>query len=303
MVITDELKDYILENADFNINDEGYLSNICFNFTIPLDNEFKEELLNWNKNLLGKSFFKYSQIDILKDVGPIMISEEDNIVYFNAEIYHEKISDSTMFKKLDLPKKLEALEKWKIEQDKDRIIEKVVKETSNYPNGLVRDALIEWYGIKSEIEPCNKNGENMAKIYDGDTLEEERCCKLDTDVDGDCPIHKEKDPFGKDAHSLGSKLDDGKVRVSLLFNDFPRALLEVAKISTFGAKKYTAHGWISVPNGIERYDDAKDRHILYGAMEANDPDSGLLHAAHEAWNVLAKLELMLREIDIDKKEK
>lgn len=107
---------------------------------------------------------------------------------------------------------------------------------------------------------------------------------------------KEKDPSGLDQHSPGAKLDQGKPMVSLVLGGFARALMEVAKVGTFGAKKYTPNGWMSVANGIDRYSDAKARHQLYEAMgEEHDPDSGLLHAAHEAWNVLAVLELKLRE--------
>jgi hypothetical protein len=112
---------------------------------------------------------------------------------------------------------------------------------------------------------------------------------------------KEKDPLGKDPHEPGAKLDQGKVRVGLLFNDFPRALLEVSKVCTIGAKKYTDHGWLSVPNGIQRYNDAKNRHILNGAISEIDEEYGLLHLAHEAWNTLAELELRLREIEENKK--
>ena len=107
----------------------------------------------------------------------------------------------------------------------------------------------------------------------------------------------EKDPNGKDQHEPGAKVDAGKIRVSLLFNDFPRALLAVADIATFGAEKYSPHGWLSVPNGIERYDDAKDRHILYGAINPIDDESGRLHLSHQAWNCLAQLELTLRELE------
>jgi hypothetical protein len=110
------------------------------------------------------------------------------------------------------------------------------------------------------------------------------------------PTAVEKDPNGIDAHSPGAKLDAGKPMVSLVLGGFARALMEVAKVGTFGAKKYTPNGWMSVPNGIERYSDARSRHMLYEAMgETHDPDSNLLHAAHEAWNALARLELMLRE--------
>lgn len=108
--------------------------------------------------------------------------------------------------------------------------------------------------------------------------------------------HDECDPHGTDAHTPGAKLDAGKPRVGLVLGAFASALMEVAKVGTMGAAKYTDDGWLSVPNGVSRYDDAGLRHTLKRlAGEELDPDSGLLHAAHEAWNALAVLELMLRE--------
>ena len=106
----------------------------------------------------------------------------------------------------------------------------------------------------------------------------------------------ESDPNGKAAHEPGAKLDHGKILASLVFGDFSRALEAIAEVGTFGAEKYTPHGWLHVHNGINRYDDAKLRHFLKRHQgEAIDPQSGLLHAAHEAWNALAHLELLLRE--------
>jgi len=105
----------------------------------------------------------------------------------------------------------------------------------------------------------------------------------------------ELDPNGLDAHVPGAKLDMGKPRVSLVLGGFARALTEVAKVGTYGAKKYTDNGWMEVPNGIERYSDAKMRHQMAEAKgEECDQDTGYLHAAHEAWNALAKLDLMIR---------
>ena len=81
-----------------------------------------------------------------------------------------------------------------------------------------------------------------------------------------------------------------------MLGDFARALTAVVEVGTFGANKYTAHGWIGVPNGLARYEDAKLRHMLKRNLgEDRDPDSGLLHLAHEAWNALATLDLYLRE--------
>jgi hypothetical protein len=116
-------------------------------------------------------------------------------------------------------------------------------------------------------------------------------------------MSREKDPNGKKPHEPGAKLDAGK---SPLFQGllayFPRACEQVATVSAFGAAKYAWKGWESVPNGFERYSDAMVRHIAYeGAGEVTDPDSSLLHAAHAAWNALARLELLLRSYDKDTK--
>ena len=101
------------------------------------------------------------------------------------------------------------------------------------------------------------------------------------------------DPNGKTAHEPGAKLDAGKVRADLVMSGFPLALLAVAEVATYGAHKYTENGWRQVPDGVRRYTAAKDRHRLLGAIETRDPESNLLHAAHEAWNALAVLQLML----------
>jgi hypothetical protein len=107
----------------------------------------------------------------------------------------------------------------------------------------------------------------------------------------------ERDPNGKNPHEPGAKLDAGKSALYQgLLAYFPRACEQVAAISTFGATKYAWKGWESVPSGFERYSDALVRHITReGTGEIKDRDSGYHHAAHAAWNALARLELLLRE--------
>lgn len=106
----------------------------------------------------------------------------------------------------------------------------------------------------------------------------------------------ERDPNGIAANQAGAKLDAGKNRLGLVLCGFSRALQEVGKVGTFGANKYTDNGWIEVPDGQRRYTDAMFRHVLKeSAGETIDGDSGLLHAAHAAWNALARLDLMLRQ--------
>ena len=93
------------------------------------------------------------------------------------------------------------------------------------------------------------------------------------------------------------KYDGGKPCVFRgVISYFPRAVKQVAEVSTFGANKYAWNGWEEVDDGINRYSDAMMRHFIYEAMgEEDDPDSGLLHAAHGAWGAMARLELILRE--------
>jgi hypothetical protein len=104
----------------------------------------------------------------------------------------------------------------------------------------------------------------------------------------------EKDPNGIDPHEPGAKLDEGKLQASLL-EDFSLALIEVAKVCTYGAEKYSVGGWLHVPDGIKRYSDAEWRHRLAKRFEERDPETGLLHEAQELWNLMARLELKLRK--------
>jgi hypothetical protein len=106
------------------------------------------------------------------------------------------------------------------------------------------------------------------------------------------------DPNGKAANEPGAKLDSGKNQVGLVIHGFARALNEVSKVGTFGAVKYTAMGWVSVPDAKIRYTDAMYRHFLKEASgEEIDQESKLLHAAHGAWNALARLDILLREAE------
>ncbi len=114
-------------------------------------------------------------------------------------------------------------------------------------------------------------------------------CRVETASSG-------TDPNGIPQHVPGAKLDAGKTRLWLVLSGFANALEEVGRVGTFGAKKYSDDGWRFVPDGAARYSDALLRHLLAEARgEGVDEDSGLLHAAHAAWNALARLELLLAE--------
>ena len=110
----------------------------------------------------------------------------------------------------------------------------------------------------------------------------------------------ERDPTGRASKEPGAKLDAGKspVRRGLL-EYFPRACMAVALVSAAGASKYSWGGWQTVPGGVDRYGDAGARHICKAAIEgprdSDFPDQEVLHAAEEAWNAMARLELILRE--------
>lgn len=99
----------------------------------------------------------------------------------------------------------------------------------------------------------------------------------------------------------------GKVRVQLVDDGFPLALREVAKVMTWAqtAKGYKDHDWQNLPDAQTELAAAASRHrtdqimmhVVEGKplLECTDAESKLVHKAHEAFGVLAQLELMLRE--------
>jgi hypothetical protein len=112
---------------------------------------------------------------------------------------------------------------------------------------------------------------------------------------------KEVDPNGIDPHVSGAKLDAGKPDCSLL-NQFGLALMEVARVSTYGAEKYSRGGWRSVLDGFNRYSAAMIRHWLKEDQNEMDDELPVYHAAQVAWNALARLQFLLKEKEDKRKE-
>ena len=130
----------------------------------------------------------------------------------------------------------------------------------------------------------------------------------------------ERDPHGIPNNHPGAKADAGKTRAGLCLMGFypaftwlfpepggytvlqtaarrwPRALAEVARVTTAGALKYTPNGWLQVPDGANRYLDAWGRHLLDGGKGHTHDDgpggTGCLHEAQACWNLLAAATLI-----------
>lgn len=86
--------------------------------------------------------------------------------------------------------------------------------------------------------------------------------------------------------STGIKLDADKPMMELIP---PRAELALARVLTFGARKYAPDNWRQVPDLERRYLAAALRHInAHRAGELCDPESGELHLSH-AFTCLAFL--------------
>jgi len=116
------------------------------------------------------------------------------------------------------------------------------------------------------------------------------------DLEVRCKSSLEFDPNGKKASDPGSKLDGGKLLAGELVLSFPRALEALVQVATYGAGKYSRHGFLQVPNAEVRYLDACMRHLLkYGQGEHLDLESGLPHIDHALWNVAAIVELGRRK--------
>lgn len=84
------------------------------------------------------------------------------------------------------------------------------------------------------------------------------------------------------------KFDGDKLRYDLVP---PSATEALARVLTFGARKYKPNNWRNVPEP-DRYIAAMKRHIaLYRSGEKFDEDSGLHHLAHAMTNMAFLLDL------------
>jgi hypothetical protein len=96
----------------------------------------------------------------------------------------------------------------------------------------------------------------------------------------------------------GMKFDGDKARAELLLQGMPRTLEGVSEILTFGARKYAAHSWQHVEDGINRYEAAAMRHKLARMKgEEFDRESGQRHILHELCSLMfvAELQALAKE--------
>ena len=80
---------------------------------------------------------------------------------------------------------------------------------------------------------------------------------------------------------------DNKLRWDLLPLDLVEKIVEVHH---FGSLKYAPNTWKGLEDGENRYRAALLRHLVaHEKGDLRDKESGLLHAAHLAWNAIALL--------------
>lgn len=98
----------------------------------------------------------------------------------------------------------------------------------------------------------------------------------------------------------GIKYDSGKLRLAEMMQDFREPLSAVCRVWEFGADKYTKSNWKYVDKAIDRYTNAMLRHLMEEETCPFDEESHLLHAAHVAWNALARLQFILNNIQVER---
>lgn len=92
---------------------------------------------------------------------------------------------------------------------------------------------------------------------------------------------------------IGVKYDIDKPKFSLVK---PDAFLEMVKVLTYGAKKYSPDNWKLLENSQQRYFDAANRHMwAWFSGEKNDRESGYHHLAHAMSSLLFIMQMDMEE--------
>lgn len=103
-----------------------------------------------------------------------------------------------------------------------------------------------------------------------------------------------------EADGGGERKDDGKPRVDLLPAD---AMLYLGQVYAAGARKYTDRNW-ERGMAYRKMLGPLMRHLFKWMIgERTDPETGLLHMGHVAWNALGLLSYELRNIINDDRNK
>ena len=83
-----------------------------------------------------------------------------------------------------------------------------------------------------------------------------------------------------------------------VYLEFPLAMMEISKVTAFGASKHAPRGWqtFDPEYGMDYHKSKVGRHLLKEEIEGpvNHEDGELLHPAQTVWNMLAYLEHFLR---------
>lgn len=96
----------------------------------------------------------------------------------------------------------------------------------------------------------------------------------------------------------------GKVPVHMVIDGFPLSLVEISKVMGWArdVKGYELHDWRNIPDADNALSSAGYRHMLENSIQKSkglratervDDESRLIHLAHQAFNLLAEMELIL----------
>lgn len=98
--------------------------------------------------------------------------------------------------------------------------------------------------------------------------------------------------------TMGDRYNKGKPQLSYVM-EFPNAVKGVSLVAEFGAIKYARNNYKSGLKHVEIIDSLLRHMSDYMAGEDVDPESGLPHVFHIAWNGLALAEMTKLHPELD----
>ena len=159
-------------------------------------------------------------------------------------------------------------------------------------------------GIWDKIPPATEEKCDCGKIHKClDNIPDDGCYhNLEADEKVEVEVSHDEDKWYKcgdspkevgDSMKEGMKIDDKKLRWDLLPWD---AVEQIVEIMTYGAQKYAPNNWQKVK--ANRYYAALMRHLVAEYKgEDFDIESGFLHLAHAACNILFLLWKKMNEVE------
>jgi hypothetical protein len=151
--------------------------------------------------------------------------------------------------------------------------------------------------VLTECDDCDGHGDVVRSVNTGVTAAASLSVGHGSTITAAAPYAAEKAAYEASGSKQGMRFNTGKLRYDLLP---PEGLEELVKVYTMGAEKYAPRNWEKGISVTGCFASIMRHSFAWLRGETRDPESGLHHMGHVAWNAIAIVTFYYRKMEDDR---